>query len=424
MRRSVLTLLATLCLTGAAAQKIEYTTNEECGCELVVVDGIETTQSGGLYGFRLLDGTVIAENQYKYVDRFHDGYCRVYVDDEHCGLIDRTGREVLPCVFEKINYPSDGRILAVKDLKVGFYDLEGNLAVPHQYLKATDYSDSTAVVAIEVDGEERYTFIDTAGRRLMAATYPLAMPFREGYAEVYDGKLWGMIDKRGREVLPMKYMYMSLNEKGHFFAGDTNGLAMFDYTMRPVTDFVYFDPGTTYENRTSVSRDGKFGFLDEKGNEAVPCIYDEVGLFRQGRTQVRIGKKYGIVDTTGRIVLPIEYDNTYRKAYKYMYYEGLAMVEKDGRTGYVDLEGKLVIPMLFERGYQFTQGLAAVKHNGMWGYIDTKGEVYMPFVFDVASPYHWGRAEVVFNGNTSKVDLTGRCVKNCNGVIAWREIFK
>lgn len=424
MRRSVLTLLATLCLTGAAAQKIEYTTNEECGCELVVVDGIETTQSGGLYGFRLLDGTVIAENQYKYVDRFHDGYCRVYVDDEHCGLIDRTGREVLPCVFEKINYPSDGRILAVKDLKVGFYDLEGNLTVPHQYLKATDYSDSTAVVAIEVDGEERYTFIDTAGRRLMAATYPLAMPFREGYAEVYDGKLWGMIDKRGREVLPMKYMYMSLNEKGRFFAGDTNGLAMFDYTMRPVTDFVYFDPGTTYENRTSVSRDGKFGFLDEKGNEAVPCIYDEVGLFRQGRTQVRIGKKYGIVDTTGRIVLPIEYDNTYRKAYKYMYYEGLAMVEKDGRTGYVDLEGKLVIPMLFERGYQFTQGLAAVKHNGMWGYIDTKGEVYMPFVFDVASPYHWGRAEVVFNGNTSKVDLTGRCVKNCNGVIAWREIFK
>ena len=98
--------------------------------------------------------------------------------------------------------------------------------------------------------------------------------------------------------------------------------------------------------------------------------------------------------------------------------------EKDGKLGFVDLDGKLVIPFYFERAYHFTQGLAAVRHQGLWGYIDTNGDVYLPFVFEFVSPFRWGRAEVVYNGNTSKVDLKGRCVKNCKGIIAWRDIEK
>ena len=106
---------------------------------------------------------------------------------------------------------------------------------------------------------------------------------------------------------------------------------------------------------------------------------------------------------------------------KYMYYDSLALVEKDGKLGYVDLNGRLVIPMYFEQAYNFSEGLACTRFGGLWGYIDRRGEVFVAHIFDYASPFSWGRAEVVYNGNVSNMDRTGRCVKNCKGIIAWRE---
>ena len=131
-------------------------------------------------------------------------------------------------------------------------------------------------------------------------------------------------------------------------------------------------------------------------------------------------KKFGIINASGKAILPLEYEDATPHGDKYIYHDGLALVEKDGKLGFVDIDGKLVIPYYFDQAFHFTQGLACVRFNGMWGYIDTKGDVYMPFVFDYASPFEWGRAEVVYNGTVSNVDLRGKCVKNCNGVIAWR----
>ena len=103
-----------------------------------------------------------------------------------------------------------------------------------------------------------------------------------------------------------------------------------------------------------------------------------------------------------------------------MYYDSLALVEKDGKLGYVDLDGKLVIPFYFEEAFQFSEGLAAARFQGMWGYIDTHGDIFMPFIFYAATPYKYGRAEVIYQGAARKVNRKGKCVRNCNGIIAWR----
>ena len=424
MKRLATILLFAALTTMVQAQTVEYIDDEECGCELFFFDGIQTTRDGDLHGFRLADGTVIVENKYKYVDQFHGQYCKVYLDEGMCGLIDRTGREIIPCIYSDINYPSSGRILVIKDYRTGYCDMDGRQVIEPQYWQGADFHNGIAVVAVYDSFAPYCLFIDTLGAPLFGTTYENAKPMIEGHALVRRNGLWGIIDSTGREVLPAQYPYMTDNSNGHFFAGYDTGLAMFDYSMQPLTPFVYTWTEGYYEGFTPVYRDGGYGFLDAHGREAIPCIYDQVGAVREGRVMVRRGDHYGIVDTTGRIVLPIEYDNSLPGGTKYTYYDSRALVEKDGKLGFVDLDGKLVIPFYFERAYHFTQGLAAVRHQGLWGYIDTNGDVYLPFVFEFVSPFRWGRAEVVYNGNTSKVDLKGRCVKNCKGIIAWRDIEK
>ncbi len=403
-------------------QTVEYVEDEDCGCELVFVDGIQTTQSNGLFGFKKVDGSVISENKFKYVDAFHGNYCKVYLDEGECGMIDRDGRQVVPCIYDDVLYPAEGRVLVLKGGLFGFCDMQGNEVIALQYKQAGSYSEGLAPIFVEIDSfSVGCTFIDTTGNQVFPPYFENLMPFNEGYALARRYERWGIIDHNGHEVLPYMYEQITTNGDGHFFAGDEWGMAMFDYTMKPLTKFIYTWTGGMDEGRVMVERGGKQGFLDRKGNEVIKCIYDEVSPFRKGRAMVRLGDKYGIIDTAGNIVLPIEYENKTPHGRKYVFLDSLALVEKDGKLGYVDLDGKLVVPMYFTEAFHFTEGLAAAKYNGQWGYINLKGDIYMPFIFQIASPFRWGRAEVVYNGNVSEVDKNGKCTKNCNGVIAWRD---
>ena len=409
----------------AEAQTVEYVDDEDCGCSLVFVDGIQTTQDGELFGFKRADGTVIVDNIYRYVDRFQGNYCRVYLDDRQCGLIDREGRTVVPCRYDGMEYPSEGRVLVAVDGLYGFCDLHGNEVVKPQYIQAGSFSEGMAPVLVELDSFfSACTMIDTDGHYVFQPIFENIMPFHDGYAAARRYQRWGIIDQKGREMTPYIYEYITVPKDGYFFAGDSAGMALFDYRFKPLTPFVYQNPRDITDGRIAVQRDGLYGFLDIRGREVVPCIYEDVLSFSSGRAMVRKDGKYGIIDTDGHIVLPIEYENKTAHGDKYVYHDSLALVEKDGKLGYVDFNGKLVIPFYFDEAFHFTQGYACAKFKGAWGYINRKGDIYIPFVFQYASPFEWGRAEVVYEGNVSNIDLRGKCVKNCNGIIAWRDWTK
>jgi len=53
----------------------------------------------------------------------------------------------------------------------------------------------------------------------------------------------------------------------------------------------------------------------------------------------------------------------------------LFVVTVNGKDGFIDRDGKIVIEPTFEKAYPFTDGLAAVQKQGEWGFIDTKGRV-------------------------------------------------
>ena len=82
-----------------------------------------------------------------------------------------------------------------------------------------------------------------------------------------------------------------------------------------------------HEGLAIVKKDQKYGYIDGKGNEVVPCIYDYIDNFSEGLARVWNDDLYGFVDKTGKEVIPCEYD----KARDFL--EGLAAVKKDGLWG-------------------------------------------------------------------------------------------
>ena len=125
----------------------------------------------------------------------------------------------------------------------------------------------------------------------------------------------------------------------------------------------------------------KYGFIRKNGNYLLTPSFDYAGDFREQRAIVGRNSgnttKYGFIDNTGRLITNTEYD------YVSDFIEGFACVGKrKGETtkyGIINHNGVLIYPCIFDNWkIRFDNGIALVERNGKVGLIDMYGNaVYL-----------------------------------------------
>jgi len=86
----------------------------------------------------------------------------------------------------------------------------------------------------------------------------------------------------------------------------------------------------------------------------------------------------------------------------------LVPVEKAGKWGYKRAgEDEVTIPYNFDHATKFSDGLALVKKDGKFGYINAKGQVVIPFEYSYATSFSGGMATVKKDGKLGTIDKTG-----------------
>lgn len=104
--------------------------------------------------------------------------------------------------------------------------------------------------------------------------------------------------------------------------------------------------------------------------------YDEIGEhFSNGFFKVRRNKKWGCVNEKGKEVIPCKYHLIYE------FREGLAKVFLNGKWGFINEQGEEVIPLKYDSAFSYCKGIAIVKLNKKWGCINTNGEIVVPLKY-------------------------------------------
>ena len=90
----------------------------------------------------------------------------------------------------------------------------------------------------------------------------------------------------------------------------------------------------------------------------------------------------------------------------------LFVITQDGKAGFIDKAGTMVIAPQFSEAWKFSEGLAAVKIDGKWGFIDKSGQMVIPPRYPAANSFYEGLVSVN-NGRSwswSYIDRTGKYV--------------
>ena len=131
----------------------------------------------------------------------------------------------------------------------------------------------------------------------------------------------------------------------------------------------------------------------------------------EGLACVEKDGRIGFIDMTGKLVIPCQYDwpNSFSEGLVVANFsEGLVAAKKYGKMGFIDKTGKEVIPFQYEGAEPFSEGFAVVKKNEKYGFVDKTGKEVIPCQYKLASSFSEGLAAVWKDGKRRFIDKTGR----------------
>lgn len=174
------------------------------------------------------------------------------------------------------------------------------------------------------------------------------------------------------------------------------------------------------------------GFINQAGKEIVAPNgkYHWAGKFSNGLACVGTKNADGLpvtagyINKSGALAIPMHFQHAIT------FYEGLAMVKKNGKWGYINKAGTMVIPAIYEDATSFSCGMAAVskvvsdedgEQSPRYGYIDKTGKQLLPFTYEEAGEFRKTGPDsynaIVMSGfKRGLIDKSGNLTKDLPGM--------
>lgn len=311
------------------------------------------------------------------------------------GQNDPVIQKKLEAKYGHANYSSEGHFYTVYDQDANFYgacDVKGKEIIPMMWKFLQYYEELWGPFILVYDGsvgeagthEGLYTL---KGKLVLRCEYESIL-YRDGFIHFRKDGKDGIANSNGKIILEPEWVLVTPYADAKVFEVCNGTKGKFD----------------TY----------KYGAYNFEGKEIVPCIYNSLEVDTSGFIRVAYSRtsnentKWGFFNVNGeKIVAETDYDHIYN------YSDGLFRCTKDGKYGYLDVKGTLVIPCTYTIADDFRDGVAQVSLNGVSSLI--------------TNPLHGTKLQLANGGANIKVDTnipaTGKNAENSFAFIIANENY-
>jgi hypothetical protein len=226
-------------------------------------EGLAVVKDRDAYGYIDTMGKLIISCIYSRAEAFSEGRAAVYKDG-NCGYLTKDGDPLTPFVFKQCQRFSDGRAVVSQGSlrKAGLLDLNGKMLIEPSINRLLDFSEGRGLVR---DEQYRFYYI-TEQAGMYNGYYQKAGSFNHGVAVVQVNGKWGVINRRGMELVPPKYSQIESFENGYAKVRIDvfSGLSNLQGDLIVGADFEYIRYAG--EGVFRVEQGDKIGYFDSEGN--------------------------------------------------------------------------------------------------------------------------------------------------------------
>jgi hypothetical protein len=248
-------------------------------------------------------------------------------------------------------------------------------------------------------------------------------------AKVYTDNEYFITDRKGNLKAVPKGVRVVTFSNDRIFVQQNRKWAIWKADLTPLTPFKYSYIKPYCEGLATAELDNNFTLIDENGVETIPADHLRSSKNSEGRENetynhiiseglaVYAGNgKFGIMDRKGKTITPPVFDLLYS------FHNGLAFAIKNDTAGYVNRNGKYVLPGIGSRNFatEFSCGRALIKNDDnkrsysyTSSYINTTGQLAFPGKFISAGDFNNGYAIVKTEDTSGKkkiIDTLGKVV--------------
>jgi len=357
---------------------------------------------------------------------WNEGKCLKIEKDGKYGLIDLTGKELTEIKYEEITaMPEIKDTLIVKENgKLGVINSDGTSIVESNYTEILNLGKDNKSGFIVKNEEGKYGIVDYANQVILDTKYDEVFKvYGNNMYVVKQNEKQILIKKDGTEVLNRGYdsIYKILKSEDNGIIFAKNGkFGVMKLNGEITIESEYEDLKEAKSGILIASKDGKYGIIDIQNETKVDFKYAMINYNEKADIYIAEDSNFNndIIDSTfavkqSGILLDMNDDKGYiklRQADEYKYYNykfeekkerdininnTLFLSKKDGKYGYVDKEGKVIVDYIYDDATeQNAYGYAGIKKDGKWGSIDNKGNVVQEPAYDLE--------------NYLKIDFVGR----------------
>lgn len=294
-----------LVATTSLGKQTVLSTNGDEDCPAYKEFNLEEHQLGyklieedrGGYRVANLDNVFLSDWNYDKI--YHpDGKYRIVMKDLYYGIADLNGNLLIPCVFDEIKIKDQDTVdfsyvsLHNEELIQGYFSIDANIPVMESYI--TKLGDiNTSQMAIKSDYEQLRESV----------LYDSYRDFGYGTSFVIESYCENGIRgfrKTTKEPQGSSSLYGFMNEE-------------YDLIIEPIYEEAKFymsmsDASNGFEEGLApVKKDGKWGYINVKGETVIDFIYEDAEVFSQGLAAVKLDSKWGYIDQNANRVLKPRY---------------------------------------------------------------------------------------------------------------------
>ncbi|HMH32149.1 MAG TPA: WG repeat-containing protein [Puia sp.] len=307
--------------------------------------------------------------------------------------------------------------------KWGFCTADKKIVIDCIYFEAKRFSEGLAPVR---NGDGFFGFIDEKGNVVFPFKFGKAESFSNGIAKFNSAPFGpgrsGFIDKRGDVIFSDCDEIFSFcdglarfsNEHNVSYQAGSATYSLYGFVNNQgdiIKAAIYSYARDFSEGFAAVELDdNKWGYINSQGDNVIPQIYLSATIFSEGLASVQFNDdpkwrwRWVFIDKTGHIAIP---DTDLYHPWHSIFSEGLASVKSSNRYGFIDKQGNLVIPCIYDLAIGFSEGLARVKVKGLWGFIDKLGNVAIPLIYESLCDFSEGLAAVRLHGRWGFINRQG-----------------